>query len=132
MDYESILKNYTEEKKDEIVNLAKVNKARMGLHNEYDRGALNLFFVLWHQHFPNNKQSKTCEGCRKAVIKFFHNLADYISSERLKAVETANTPNPKRTRKEIREVIKVVKKKAKKIKKHRTITGALSPTGTRK
>ena len=46
MDYESILKNYTEEKKDEIVNLAKANKARMGLYNEYDRGALNLFFVL--------------------------------------------------------------------------------------
>ena len=122
MDYESILKNYTEEKKDEIVHLAKVNKSKMGLHNEYDRGALNTFFVLWHNHFPNVKQTKTCVGCRKAVVKFFHNLADYISSERLKAVETANIPEP----------VKVVKKKAKKVKKHKTITGALSPTGTRK
>ena len=132
MDYELILKNYTEEKKDEMVTLAKANKAEMNLNGTYNNRALDLFFVLWHQHFPNNKQSKGCVGCRKAVTKFFHNLADYISSERLKAVETANTPNPKRTRKEIREVIEVVKKKAKKIKKHKTITGALSPTGTRK
>lgn len=116
MDYESIIKNYTEEKKDEIVNFAKANKARMNLWNQYDTGALNLFFVLWHQHFPNVKQSKTCDSCRKAVVKFFHSLADYISSERLKVVET----------------VKVVKKKAKKVKKHKTRTGALSPTGTRK
>lgn len=116
MDYESILKNYTEEKKDEIVNLAKVNKSKMGLHNEYDNAALDLFFILWHKHFPNVKQTKTCKGCRQAVCKFFHNLADYISSERLKVSETNNAP----------------KKKAKKVKKHKTITGALSPTGVRK
>ena len=124
MDYESILKNYTEEKKDEIVHLAKINKAEMNLNNIYNNTALNLFFVLWHNHFPNVRQSKTCKGCRKSVVQFFHNLADYISSERLKVVETANAPEP----------VKVVKKKAKKIKKikkHRTLTGALSPTGTR-
>ena len=116
MDYESILKNYTEEKKDEIVNLAKANKSRMGLWNQYDNNALDVFFVLWHQHFPTVKQLKTCDGCRKAVVKFFHNLADYISSERLKSAET----------------VKVVKKKAKKAKKHTTRTGALSPAGTTK
>jgi hypothetical protein len=125
MDYESILKNYTEEKKDNVVNLAKVNDSKMRLYNEYDRSALDFFFVLWHQHFPNVKQSKQCEGCRKAVVKFFHNLADYISSERLKAAEAAKTPEP----------VKVVEKKAKKVnksKKHRTVTGALSPTGIQK
>jgi len=112
MDYESILKNYTEEKKDEIVHLAKINKTEMNLNNMYNNGALNTFFVLWHNHFPNVKQTKTCKGCRKAVVQFFHNLADYISSEKLKAV-------------------KVVKKKAKKAKKHITRTGALAPTGIR-
>tara|TARA_R110000824_G_scaffold3074_5_gene14067 strand:+ start:485 stop:886 length:402 start_codon:yes stop_codon:yes gene_type:complete len=132
MDYNSIIKNYSEEKKDEIVNLAKVNKSEMGLNNLYNNQALNVFFNLWHDHFPNVKQTKSCKGCRKAVCLFFHNVADFISSEKLKAVETANTPNPKRTRKEIREVIEVVKKKSKKVKKHKTVTGALSnDTGPR-
>jgi hypothetical protein len=49
-------------------------------------------------------------------------VADYISSERLKAIETAKDA----------ETAKVVKKKAKKVKKHTTLTGALSPTGVRK
>jgi len=118
MDYESILKNYTEEKKDEIVHLAKINKTEMNLNNMYNNGALNTFFVLWHKHFPNVKQSKTCQGCRKSVCKFFHNLADYISSERLKAAETVKPTKP-------------IKKKAKKAKKHITRTGALAPTGIR-
>ena len=116
MDYNSIIKNYTEEKKEMIVNLTKVNKSKMGLDNEYNPAALNTFFDLWREHFPNVRQSKTCEGCRKAVCSFFHNLADYISSERLKAVET----------------VKVVKKKTKRVEKHRTLTGALAPTGVRK
>jgi hypothetical protein len=122
MDYESIIKNYTEEKKDMIVNLAKVNKAKMGLDNQYNPEALNVFFNLWSNHFPNVKQSKNCTGCRKSVCSFFHNVADYISSERLKAIETAKDA----------ETAKVVKKKAKKVKKHTTLTGALSPTGVRK
>tara|TARA_R110000824_G_scaffold72_1_gene236 strand:+ start:79 stop:438 length:360 start_codon:yes stop_codon:yes gene_type:complete len=118
MDYESILKDYTEEKKDEIVNLAKINKAKMALHNEYDNAALDLFFILWHKHFPNVRQTKTCRGCRKAVVQFFNNLADYISSERLKVAETVKTAKP-------------IKRKAKKAKKHITRTGALAPTGIR-
>ena len=132
MDYESIIKNYTEEKKDNVVSLAELNKHKMHNDNEYHPAALNTFFNLWKEHFPNVSQSKTCTGCRKAVCQFFHNVADYISSERLKSAETANTPNPKRTRKEIREVIEVVKKKSKKVKKHKTVTGALSnDTGPR-
>jgi len=121
MDYNSIIKNYSEEKKDEIVNLAKVNKSEMGLNNLYNNQALNVFFNLWNDHFPNVKQTKSCKGCRKAVCLFFHNVADFISSEKLKAVETA-------------EAVKSVNKKAKKtkkVKKHQTRTGALSPTGVR-
>ena len=121
MDYNSIIKNYTEEKKENIVNLAKANKSEMGLNNLYNNQALNVFFNLWHDHFPNVKQTKSCKGCRKAVCLFFHNVADFISSEKLKAVETA-------------EVVKSVNKKAKKtkrVKKHTTRTGALSPTGVR-
>tara|TARA_R110002110_G_scaffold153799_1_gene347328 strand:+ start:173 stop:562 length:390 start_codon:yes stop_codon:yes gene_type:complete len=129
MDYNSIIKNYSEEKKDSVVRYAILNKESMK-NNTYHNKALDLFFKMWKEHFPNNPQQKSCRGCRQAVCKFFNNVADYISSERLKVVETANAPNPKRTRKEIREVIKVVKKKAK--KKHKTITGALSPTGTSK
>tara|TARA_R110000751_G_scaffold291293_1_gene398190 strand:+ start:420 stop:788 length:369 start_codon:yes stop_codon:yes gene_type:complete len=121
MDYNSIIKNYTEEKKENIVGLAKLNKEKMHQDNEYHNVALNTFFKLWKEHFPNVRQSKTCTGCRKSVCSFFHNVADYISSERLKAVETV-------------EVIESVNKKAKKVKKakkHKTLTGALSPTGAR-
>ena len=116
MDYESIIKNYTEEKKDNIVCLSNLNKEKMHQDNEYHSGALNEFFILWSNHFPNVRQSKTCVGCRKSVCSFFHNVADYISSERMKSVKT----------------IKVVKKKPHKAKKHKTRTGALSPTGVRK
>ena len=125
MDYESIIKNYTEEKKDNIISLSKLNKEKMHQDNEYHSGALNEFFILWHNHFPNVRQSKTCTGCRKSVCSFFHNVADYISSKRLKAAETAETV----------DVVKAVKKKVKKVnkaKKHKTLTGALSPTGVQK
>jgi len=117
MDYNSIIKNYTEEKKELIVSLNKLNKISIQNSDKYHTGALNTFFDLWKEHFPEHRQSKGCLSCRKAVCSFFHNVADYISSERLKAVK---------------EVIEVVKKKAKKVKKHQTLTGALSPTGARK
>ena len=45
MDYESIIKNYTEEKKENIVNLAKANKRKMNQENEYHNLALNTFFL---------------------------------------------------------------------------------------
>ncbi len=119
MDYESIIKNYTEEKKDNVVSLAELNKHKMHNDNEYHPAALNTFFNLWKEHFPNVSQSKTCRGCRKAVCQFFHNVADYISNERLKVVEIVETVAP-------------VKKKPKKAKKHKTVTGALSnDTGPR-
>tara|TARA_R110002110_G_scaffold353852_1_gene563729 strand:- start:674 stop:1048 length:375 start_codon:yes stop_codon:yes gene_type:complete len=124
MDYNSIIKNYTEEEKENIVNLAKANKSKMGLHNEYDSQALNLFFDLWHHHFPNVRQSKTCRGCRKSVCQFFHNIADFI-------VETAKAVEPVETVAPVKKKAKK-SKKAKEVKKHKTLTGALSPTGTRK
>jgi len=134
MDYNEIIKDYSEEKKDMIVSLIELNKITVQDSDKYHTGALNTFFDLWKEHFPNQRQSKGCLSCRKAVFLFFSNVADFISKEKMKASETANTPNPKKTRKEIREVIEVVKKKAKKsksVKKHKTVTGALSPTGAR-
>jgi hypothetical protein len=122
MDYNSIIKNYTEEKKDMIVSLSEINKITMQDSDKYHTGALNTFFDLWKDHFPNQRQSKGCLSCRKAVCLLFHNIADFISSERLKSAETV-------------EVVKVVKKQSKKVKgvkKHKTLTGALSPTGTRR
>ena len=115
MDYNSIIKTYSEEKKEMIVSFAQLNKEKMHLDNKYHPTALNTFFDLWKDHFPNVKQEKGCVGCRKAVCLFFHNVADFISNEKLKAVETA----------------KVVKKKKSKAKKRKTLTGALSPTGAR-
>ena len=97
MDYESIIKNYTEEKKDNIIGLSKLNKEKMHQDNEYHSGALNEFFILWHNHFPNVRQSKTCTGCRKSVCSFFHNVADYISSKRVETAETVDVVKVWRT-----------------------------------
>ena len=130
MDYESIIKNYTEEKKDEVVRLAKANKAEMVLNNLYHNRALDVFFSLWHDHFPNVKQSKSCRGCREAVVKFFNNVSDYISSERLKAAETAKAETAKAETAKAKTV-KTVKKKNKKPAKHITRTGALASSGPR-
>ena len=52
--------------------------------NQYDGQALNYFFILWQQQFPNVRQSKTCTGCRKSVCHFFHKIADYINTENVK------------------------------------------------
>jgi len=81
MDYSSIVKKYDQETKDIIVSLAKLNKNKMHLDNQYNPAALNKFFELWGQQFPNIKQSKSCSGCRKSVCHFFHNVADFISKE---------------------------------------------------
>jgi hypothetical protein len=121
MDYNSIIKNYTEEQKDMIVSLSELNKITIQNTDKYHTGALNTFFDLWKESFPRQKQSKGCLSCRKAVMLLFDNIADIISNERLKAVETVDTI----------DVVEVVKKKAKKVNKHKTITGALSPTGAR-
>jgi len=127
MDYNSIIKHYSEEKKDEVVELARQNIISMR-GNTYHNKALNLFFQLWHEHFPQQVQSKQCEGCRKAVCKFFHNIADFIKSERevpekIEVVEAVKQVKPKQ---------KATKKtKTKNPKKHKTRTGALSPTGAR-
>ena len=104
MDYSSIVKNYDQEKKDMIVNFSKLNRDKMQLHNEYHSGALNKFFELWGQQFPNIKQSKSCRGCRKSVCHFFHNVSDFISNEVVKkeiVVETAIPTAKKKTKKKV-------------------------------
>jgi hypothetical protein len=97
MDYQSVIKNYTEERKDSVVNFAKANKQSMA-GNLYHTKALDLFFMLWHESFPNNPQQKTCMGCRQAVSKFFHNVADFISSERLLAEEKTKEVKVKKSK----------------------------------
>tara|TARA_R110002020_G_scaffold347688_1_gene561357 strand:- start:7170 stop:7556 length:387 start_codon:yes stop_codon:yes gene_type:complete len=127
MDYNEIIKDYSEAKKDMIVNLIELNKITVQDSDKYHTGALNTFFDLWKEHFPKQRQSKGCLSCRKAVFLFFSNVADFISKEKMKASETA----------EVVEPVKEVKKKpnkikrAKVVKKHKTVTGALSPTGAR-
>ena len=81
MDYSEIIKNYTEEKKDMVVYLSEQNNISMK-GNTYHNKALNFFFNLWHEHFPHQKQSVNCNSCRKAVCKFFDNVANHIISER--------------------------------------------------
>jgi hypothetical protein len=61
--------------------------------------------MLWHESFPNAPQQKTCTGCRQAVCKFFHNVADFISSERIKEEESL------KAKKEITSIKKKKKKK---------------------
>ena len=99
MDYNSIIKDYSNEKKDRIVELANQNIISMR-GNLYHNNALNYFFQLWHEHFPQQKQSKQCNGCRKAVCKFFHNVADHIVAERkvpelVEEVKSVKTKKPK-------------------------------------
>ena len=104
MDYNAIIKNYSEEKKENIVSLSKLNKHKMHNENTYHPAALNTFFDLWREHFPNVIQSKTCVSCRKAVCLFFHKIADFISSEKLKPVETAKVVKTKKTNKKKQNV----------------------------
>jgi hypothetical protein len=98
MDYNSIVKNYSEEKKDMIISLANANKSDMALNNLYNDSALKTFFNLWREHFPNVSQEITCQGCRQAVTKFFHNVADFISSERLLAEEKTKEVKVKKSK----------------------------------
>mgnify|MGYP003142779793 CR=1 FL=1 len=86
MNYVELTKNYTKEKKEQIISLSKLNKLEMSRTNCYNTKSLNYFFNLWHSHFPNNKQSKTCESCRKAVVKFCDLLAVYLEKEMIQPV----------------------------------------------
>jgi hypothetical protein len=82
MDYNSIIKDFSNEKKDLIVALSKNNKRAIQDMDKYDNQAIHTFFNLWKEMFPNQKQSKNCLSCRKSVCHFFHTIADYIISER--------------------------------------------------
>ena len=99
MDYNLIIKDYSEDKKDKIVELVNQNILSMK-GNMYHKNALNYFFNLWHEHFPQQKQSKHCENCRKAVCKFFHNVAEHIVSERVvpEPVEAVKTLKKSKTK----------------------------------
>ena len=97
MNYIELTKDYTEEKKERIIALSKVNKLEMNRNNCYNPKSLNYFFDLWHSHFPNNKQSKSCEGCRKTVTKFCHLIAEYLEKEKI-------NPAPKKVKNKTKKV----------------------------
>jgi len=103
MDYSSIVEKYDQEKKDMIVSFAELNRDKMHLYNEYHPAALNKFFELWGQEFPNIRQSKGCTGCRKSVCHFFHSVAEFIYKEAEKQKEI------------VPETVKVKSKKKKKV-----------------
>jgi len=80
--YDVILSSLSEDGKNELVANKKLNQGEMNLRNMYNGHALDYFFRLWHKHFPNVRQSKTCKGCRDGVVKFYHGLADLITKKR--------------------------------------------------
>jgi hypothetical protein len=43
---------------------------------KYDSAALQSLFSYWHRYIPNAKQSIRCNGCRKAVFKFWKRVVD--------------------------------------------------------
>ncbi|QDP67824.1 MAG: hypothetical protein Unbinned8210contig1002_12 [Prokaryotic dsDNA virus sp.] len=108
--FDVILSKLTEEEKNEIVTQQKVNLNDMNGKNMYNGHALDYFFRMWHRHFPNVRQSKTCKGCRDGVVKFYHGVADLISQQindakqKLKEEEELKAPK------------KIVKAKSKKNK----------------
>ena len=97
MNYVELTKNYTEEKKERIISLSKLNKLEMSRTNTYESQSLNYFFNLWHEHFPNKRQQKSCESCRKAVVKFCDLLADYLEKEKI-------NPAPKKVQNKTKKV----------------------------
>tara|TARA_R110002020_G_scaffold225959_4_gene436304 strand:- start:661 stop:981 length:321 start_codon:yes stop_codon:yes gene_type:complete len=81
MDLNSIIKDYSNDKKNLIISLSAKNKKSIIEWDKYDNLALNTFFKLWHEHFPNQTQTKSCRSCRKTVTRFFDNVADFISNK---------------------------------------------------
>lgn len=113
---ESIYKKLTEQEKEDIVKLKKINLTSMQ-NGVYDSNALKSFFNFWKVHFPKVNQSINCEGCRKTVTKFYHGLADFIVKKQNEAKREVKETPPS--------------KEIKKVKKEKTLTGALSRTGTK-
>tara|TARA_Y100000401_G_scaffold5806_1_gene3954 strand:+ start:628 stop:975 length:348 start_codon:yes stop_codon:yes gene_type:complete len=108
--FDVILSKLTEEEKNEIVTQQKVNLNDMNGKNMYNGRALDYFFRMWHRHFPNIRQSKTCKGCRDGVVKFYHGVADLISQQ------INDAKQKQKEEEELKAPKKIVKAKSKKNK----------------
>lgn len=80
MSIEVIAEKVKGEKRQEIINNVKANTDYMLSKQKYHPTSLPFLFAEWHKHFPNIKQSISCLGCRKAVTKFWTEVANYWES----------------------------------------------------
>lgn len=65
------------EKRKEIMDNVIRNKEYMESKEVYHPTSLPFLFAEWHRHFPNVKQSISCLGCRKAVVKFWTQVSNF-------------------------------------------------------
>lgn len=108
--FDVILSKLTEDEKNEIVAQKKVNLNDMNGKNMYNGHSIDYFFNMWHRHFPNVRQSKTCRGCRDSVVKFYHGIADLISQQ------INDSKQKLKEEEELKALKKTVKVKSKKTK----------------
>ena len=77
MSIEVIAHKIKGDKRKEIIESVANNKKHMESKNKYHPTSLPFLFSEWNRHFPNIKQHINCSSCRKAVTKFWTNVAKY-------------------------------------------------------
>ena len=77
MSIEVIAEKIKGEKRKEIMDNVIRNKEYMESKEVYHPTSLPFLFAEWHRHFPNIKQSISCLGCRKAVVKFWTQVSNF-------------------------------------------------------
>ena len=77
MSIEVVAEKIKGEKRKEIMESVISNKKHMDSKNKYHPTSLPFLFAEWHRHFPNIKQSISCTGCRKAVVKFWTQVSNF-------------------------------------------------------
>tara|TARA_R110001606_G_scaffold177371_2_gene323846 strand:- start:1852 stop:2094 length:243 start_codon:yes stop_codon:yes gene_type:complete len=77
MSIELVAEKITGEKRKEIMDNVMRNKDHMDSKYKYHPTSLPFLFAEWHRYFPNVKQSISCVGCRKAVVRFWTKVANY-------------------------------------------------------
>tara|TARA_R100000951_G_C2648050_1_gene183307 strand:+ start:577 stop:819 length:243 start_codon:yes stop_codon:yes gene_type:complete len=77
MSIELVAEKIKGEKRKEIIDNVIRNKEYMESKEVYHPTSLPFLFAEWHRHFPNVKQSISCLGCRKAVVKFWTQVSNF-------------------------------------------------------
>ena len=80
MDYEQFANQFSVEEHKEISRVVKILHEQKK-NNKLGGMELRWLFDCWGKLFPKQKQSMSCQGCRKAVYKFFSNLANYLDNK---------------------------------------------------